>query len=535
MSIFSRLVHKLSSVSAHDSAFYSSRAAERQARLERYKKTWEAYLAELDDPLVIDSEANDNAKVNPARALINTSVYFLFGSELKFQVSPAAQEIYGESEVSTSEIADNTPNPDWLKDLNRAWKANRKQAFLYSMGLSGALHGDVFIKILPNSMGLNNEFPRLMLLDPANVDVEWDPNDCDRVLVYYIEYTTEDDQGEPRLFTEEIRAVQDESGRTLHWTIEAYEQPMHFQEHLGYMPRAGERHQLGETQIWPYVWAPIEHCQNMELPHMYWGMPDLDNSSVEVIESLQRSMSSLNKIVRVHASPRMYAKNVLPDQLSEINVSADNIITLPNMDADLAVLQTLQNIGPSIEFTDKLREDLYEMIQVPPIALGKFQSASTAISGVTLSILYAPVLQKTELKRISYGDMLERLNHKMLILMGHTDPDIFDGLVLVWPESMPGSAYLERQTLQQDQQMGVSQRTVLSRMGYDPDEEEKNRLEELRSVKELEQEFTPQPTGPGDEETRGGNNNPSGYGNQNGSMGGTQAAGTPKTPNSDNE
>lgn len=268
---------------------------------------------------------------------------------------------------------------------------------------------------------------------------------------------------------------------------------------------------------------------------MFWGMPDLDNSSVEVIESLQRSMSSLNKIVRVHASPRMYAKNVLPDQLSEINVSADNIITLPNMDADLAVLQTLQNIGPSIEFTDKLREDLYEMIQVPPIALGKFQSASTAISGVTLSILYAPVLQKTELKRISYGDMLERLNHKMLILMGHTDPDIFDGLVLVWPESMPGSAYLERQTLQQDQQMGVSQRTVLSRMGYDPDEEEKNRLEELRSVKELEQEFTPQPTGPGDEETRGGNNNPSGYGNQNGSMGGTQAAGTPKTPNSDNE
>lgn len=266
---------------------------------------------------------------------------------------------------------------------------------------------------------------------------------------------------------------------------------------------------------------------------MYWGLPDLDESSVEVIESLQRSMSSLNKIVRIHASPRMYAKNVLPDQVSEINVSADNMITLPNMDADLSVLQTLQNISPSIEFTDKLREDLYEMLQVPPIALGKFQSASTAISGVTLSILYAPILQKTELKRISYGDMLERLNQKLLVLMGYEDPDIFDGLVLVWPEAMPGSAYLERQTLQQDQQMGVSQRTTLSRMGYDPDEEERNRLAELRKLKELEQEFTPQTFGPEGEETRGGNNNPAGMGNQNGSMGGVNAAGTPKTPSSE--
>ncbi len=510
---------------------YFNADAEKQTRLNRYKRTWEAYLAELPDPIIQDGPSNDNVKVNPARAIINTGVYFLFGNELKFQVSPDVAERYGDGSTTSGNAPNVEKSPPWLQDLNKAWKANRKKSLLFNLGLSGAIHGTPFVKLIPNAAGLNNEFPRIMLLDPANVDVQWDPNDCTRVIKYCIEYVTENDKEEPVLRIQEITANMDENGTIFNWTMQDYEQPMGFTHGAGYVPAEGERVPIGPSVIWPYTWPPIEQCQNIEIPHMFWGLPDLDESSVEVIESLQRSMSSLNKIVRIHASPRMFAKNVMPDQIDEIDVSADNIITLPNMEADLDVLQTLSNLSPSIQYAEKQRELLLEMIQVPPIALGQFESASTAISGVTLSILYAPLLQKTDLKRISYGDMIERLNHKILMLMGYS-PEEYESLILVWPESMPGSAYLERQTLQQDQQMGASSYTIMSRLGYDPVEEQKRMLDEQESMLKLQQQYAP-PTGPfgnpiGGGETRGGNNNPAGAGNKNGSLGGTKAAGTPK-------
>lgn len=558
---------------------------ERQKRLERYKRTWEAYLAELPDPIIQDGPSNDNVKVNPARAIVNTGVFFLFGGELKFQVSPDAMLRYGSTQAlsgeapvespdptgskpSTEFTAKNTTkpydpendkipgpkkpagpdpikiaNPKWLTELNKVWKENRKKSFLFNMGLSGSIHGDVFVKIVPDAAGLKNQYPRLLMLDPANVDVEWDQNDCTRPLKFAIEYIIEEENPqshvvEPKLRIQEIVAVENEDKTKIeHWTMQDYEHPMGYVQNVGFTPLEGGKVPVGPEEIWPYSWPPIEHCQNVELPHMFWGLPDLDESTVEVIESLQRSMSSLNKIVRIHASPRMFAKNVMPDQIDEIDVSADNIITLPNMEADLNVLQTLGNLSPSIEYAREQRKMMLEMIQMPPIALGEFESASTAISGVTLSILYAPLLQKTELKRISYGDMIERLNHKILTLMGF-DEEEFESLILVWPEAMPGSAYLERQTLQQDQQMGASSHTVLSRLGYDPKEERANYLREQEEMMEMQKRYAPEPefggggfgnNKPKGDDPRGGNNNPAGNGNKSGSLGGTKAAGKPKT------
>lgn len=516
-----------------------NRDVERQQRLLRYEKTWEAYLAELEDPIIGDPrapEVNDNVKVNPARALVNVSVYFLFGNTPSFEISPESIDQYGTGGSTPASVTTDTDtinsnqNPDWLQALNKAWKANRKESLLYNLGLSGGIHGDVFIKIVPNGAGMRNEFPRLVLLDPASVDVVCDPNDYDRVLKYCIEYTIEGPDGEPMLKIQEISANVDSNDVTQSWTIQNYLHRMEWAVGSGWVPGRGLKEPDGPPELWDYPWPPIEHCQNIEVPHQFWGLPDLDNASVEVIKTLQRSMSSLNKIVRIHASPRMFAKNVMPDQVADIDVSADNIITLPNMDAEMSVLQTLNNLSPSIQFTDKLREDLYEMLQVPPIALGRFESASTSISGVTLSILYAPIIQKTELKQISYGDMLLRLNHKILELMGYTEHDEHEGLVIVWPENMPGSAYLNRQTLMTDNQLGASTYTTLEKLGYDPVEEEARRSAEMEHELSIQSKYAVQSSPSTDgEETRGGNNNPAG-GNKVGSMGGVKSAGVSKNP-----
>lgn len=512
----------------------SNHAADYQKRINAYKKAWAAFQAELPDPVVIEGPSNDNVKINPANAVISTGVSFLFGKEedeLKFQVSPDVAERYGSTDVKGAKPTDQVITPPWLQDLNKVWKANRKKSFLHNLGISGAVTGTPFIKIVPNAAGLNNEFPRLLLLDPANVDVFWDPNDCTRVDKFCIEYITEDETGKPVLQIQEITANKDAFDITYSWTMQDYRQKMGFVLGTGFVPTEGDREPVGPPVEWPYAWAPIETCQNIEIPHEFWGMPDLNESSIEVIESYQRVMSSLNKIVRIHASPRMYAQNVMPDQIDEIDVSADNIITLPNMDANLSVLQTLSNLSPSIDYANKMMDDLLRMVQVPAIALGEFDRATGAASGISLSILFAPLIQKTGLKRISYGDMLERLNHKILTLMGYS-PDEFESLIMVWPEMMPGSAYLERQTYTQDQTLGASSYTILSRLGYDPMEEQTRKSDEAERQLELQAKYAPKPE-PGQGVGGGGNNNPAGTGNKNGSLGGVKAAGTPKTSSED--
>lgn len=501
--------------------FYDRRSAEKIERLKRYERAWASYTAENPDAVVKDTVSQDNVKVNPARALVNTGVYFLFGDSR----NSVAFESRPEDPDEANQV---DQKPSWLKDLNQLWKANKKDSWFLNWGISGGIHGQTFVKFVPNGAGINNDIPRLVLLDPSIVDVETDPNDCEKVIKWIIEYVVEKEDGTPLCRIQEI-TPNEENGRVVSWTMQDYEHEMGFVNGAGWLPSAGEKNPVGPAEIWPYPWPPIETCQNIELPHVFWGMPDLDTASIDVIESIQRSMTSLNKIVRIHASPRMFAKGVMPDMAAEIDVSADNIITIPSVDGDLQVLQTLQNISPSVDFTEKLREDLYEMMQIPPIALGKFETASTSISGITLSILYAPLLQRTDLKRVSYGSMLVRLCQKALILMGH-DLDSLEDLSVVWPESMPGSAFLERQTLKEDQALGLSTRTVLERLGYNPDEELKNKEDETRAEKELEKEFAPKPElgmGSGNNAPAGGSN-PTGKG-QRGNMAATKSAGTPKT------
>lgn len=525
---------------------YADKDGEKQLRLERYQNAWEAYLAELPDPITVDDpDVNDNVKVNPARALINTSVYFLFGSEVKFQESQDLAKTYNSGDQTTAGEAPGYDTlPPWLSDLNSVWKANKKDKFFSNLGLSGAIHGDVFVKIVPNGAGNKLQYPRLINLDPANVDVTWDPNDCEREVQFDIEYTTVDDDDVPVLRIQRIKAVQDAAQEvTLSWTMQNFEQKMTFITNTGWVPASGEEVPVGPLVPWDYPWPPIVHAQNMELPHMYYGLPDLDESSVELIKALQGSMSSLNKIIRIHASPRMYAQGVMPDQLDEIDVSPDNIITLPNSDSDLKVLETLQNVGPSIDYTNQLRTDLYEMLQVPPIAMGKFENSKSALSGLTLAILYAPLLQKTELKRISYGELIDTINSHILELMDYEDDTLYEGLTIVWPESMPGAEFLERQTLQQDQAMGVSTHTILERLGYDPEEEQARKLKEQDDQMALSQKYAPPVVGPDGSVTKaktttpdgkptkpGGDKNPTGKGNKAGSMGGVNSAGSSKTP-----
>jgi len=172
--------------------------------------------------------------------------------------------------------------------------------------------------------------------------------------------------------------------------------------------------------------------------------------------------------VRYHAHPRIWAKGVAAAQL---NVGIDEAILLPSPEASLNVLEMRGDLGNSIELYLRLKEIVHEASRTPEVALGKLDKVG-AISGIALRILYQPILQKTESKRRLYGAMLQQLNRRLLAMAGFGN----DVKVNVhWPELVEADDAELAKTAVLWQQLGVSEDTILRRLGFDPEVEREKR------------------------------------------------------------
>jgi hypothetical protein len=483
----------------------------------RMKRAWRAYLGELPQPLRATRNHNDNVVVNPAAALVNIGVHFLFGEGLTW----------------AGDFDNKTP-PAWYTKLLKCWKANKQPAFLLKLGVSGGINGHCFVRYVPKAAGRNNEYTRLVILDPQNVDVKWNADDYEDVREFCITSCTTDDKGRKVTLLERIKRAPDGS----HWTMQKY-----VKKDVSNFLRKQMEVEVpdGPMLRWNFPWPPIEHCQNLPLPSTFWGLSDLEPQVISVIQAQQTAMSNLNKILRIHAAPKTLLKGITPDMASEVDVSPDGMITLPDPEGDIKVLEMISNLDSSLKFVDKIEANLNRMTQVPQIAYGEGDAATAQLSGVSASVFYGPLIQKTSAKRLTYGDMLTDISIKLLILDGEDVTAAEETLRIEWPVPIPGSKFLERQTLQQDQMLGVSNDTILAKLGYDPAVERTNREAQLKEAEDSEIRkakglaaipqvskapgaATPsQPASSG-----GGNNNPGGKGNVNGSMGGTQSAGVAK-------
>jgi hypothetical protein len=110
----------------------------------------------------------------------------------------------------------------------------------------------------------------------------------------------------------------------------------------------------------------------------------------------------------------------------------------------------------------------HETTQVPEVTTGKFDNIGQ-LSGLALQILYGPLLQRTQVKRRTYGDMLAELNRRLLAFGGFGEKC---DVTTHWPELLPTDPQGEAQTLKTHQEMGVvSTQTVQEKLGYDPETE----------------------------------------------------------------
>lgn len=401
---------------------------EERARLEQWRKAWDAYFGTFPATLKVKpGQADDNVAVNYVRLIVDKGVAFLFGQAVQWELD--------------SETSERTPAELWLDECVRR---SGGQLLWQKLAVNGGVCGHAFLKIVPAAQP--GGYPRLVNLSPEYVTVVSDPDDIDVVLRYIIEYPARGAEGEQLTIRQTIERI--EGGR---WTV------------TDEVSVNGRQWETRAAILWPWSWPPIVDCQNLPSPNEYYGIADVEEDVLKLNYAINFTLSNLQRVIRFHAHPKTWGTGFTTNMLP---ADVDKTIVLP-AGATLANLEMQSDLASSIAYYERLKEALHETAHVPEVATGKLDSAGQ-LSGVALRILYQPLLDRTEQKRLTYGALLIELFRRLLDMAGYGDANL---TTLHWPDLVPENRMEVLQAALLEKQLGTSDDTLLRELGRDPDAE----------------------------------------------------------------
>lgn len=413
------------------------------------REAWKAYRGQFVPPLKKrdgKTAAPENTMVNRCAPIIDKGVSFLFGQVVKVEGKELTQ---AEAEYIAS---------CWGDD-------DDMMSMLAKVAMNGGVCGQSFVRILePND---DDDFPRIVNLDPQTVTVITDDDDCETVLAYLIEYSIPQRTGMPLTRRQAIWRIDPDGNAAADggycpddtWMI----------QHLERIGENGSFQPVGDPILWPYPFSPIVDCQNLPNPNEFWGLSDLPPELIAINNSINFSKSNFNKILKHHAHPKTF---FIGTEAGQISFGVDDAPCLPE-GADMKMLEMHGDLKASMDFQRELRDDMDEQSRVPAVALGRLEALPKGnISGVALQLLFMPLLEKTTQKQRQYGRLIREVCRRVLALGGKAKYDPRMKIEVHWQALLPIDDLAAAQTAQiLVSALGLSQDTALRDLGFDPDEQ----------------------------------------------------------------
>jgi len=378
-------------------------------------------------------------RLNLTKLIIDEGAAFLFGGDVAFELQ--------EGQTTPEEEA-----------LAAIWDANRKMTFLNDLAITGGICGQVFVKTLPEGEG-EAQNVRLVNVQPEYVEVRYEPQNIDNVWLYSISWEELAKDNKPLFRRQDIE--RDENGR---WTVK------------NFVARKGNVWKPDPDNpdvVWAYDWPPIITCQNLLAPGSFYGYSDLEGLGLQ--DSINYVASKIQRILRYHMHPKTIGKNFAP---GDVKIGVDDTMILPDADSDLWNLEMQSDLAGGQAFLDRLINWFMGIARHPRVDPAIINVG--ALSGFALRVLYTPLLQKTAVKKLTYGDMLVELNRRLLEMTGHGDDHI---VTIHWPDPLPKDERMatEADKFELDYQV-ASLETVRTRRGLKHEtEQERIQAQEIAS------------------------------------------------------
>src|SRR5690348_5831976 len=399
------------------------------------RAAWRAYNGQFnsenevsDGPLTRQPGVPDlNVLCNRIKPIVNTGVDFLFGPSLTITTDDAQAQ----------------------KILDAAWgDDDLRMTLLSKAGINGGVYGHVFFKVVPPKRGKPSAInpPRLVLLNPETLSVETDPDDADLVMRFCIEYATKDAQtGNPMRRRQTITRLDpddDDAGsgpdgidEDTSWEIQDWKAS----------GLSGQRWiEDGPAREWAYELPPIVDWQNFPNPNTHWGQRDITDGLIALNRQLRLVESNINKIGFLQGHPYLYSTGT---NTNGITPTPGRILDLENDTAKLAAVNAAGDLAQLMTFADAIRSDMDEESGIPGVALGRLKDLPRGqVSGISMRLLHASALARTEHKRRLYGQGIRQVCQTVLVLCGYETQKALDlEIKLAWQDPLPSDDFNEAQ------------------------------------------------------------------------------------------
>lgn len=350
-------------------------------RLNRYATNWAWYLGH--HYAAAKAPGDNNLTFNYVRAFSDFTTNFCFARGIEFTTPKQYQHIV----------------PALLK---RIWETdNDKPTLVWEIGQQGSVSGDVFAKVayeqsfVDSAGNAHAGRVRILPLNPAFCFPEFHPHDRDRLVRFKLKYrfwgTTADGTRQVFTYTEIL---------TDDW-IEEY-----------------VNDELIDQRANPLGEIPIAYCPNFRISGSPWGLSDIGDV-VSLNREYNEKASDISEIINYHAAPITIIKGAKPGSLEK---GANKVWGGLPKDADVQNLSSTGDLPGAISWLEAIKRSMHELTGVPESALGQIQPISNT-AGVALAIMYQPMMQRWNLKKVSYSPFFKKINVLALKTLWLNEPE----------------------------------------------------------------------------------------------------------------
>jgi hypothetical protein len=167
-------------------------------------------------------------------------------------------------------------------------------------------------------------------------------------------------------------------------------------------------------------------------------------------------------------------------------MAVDDLTILQSDSAQLQNLEMHGDLSSSLNFAATIRSDMDEQSRVPAVALGRQADLPKGnISGVALTLMFQPLIEKTIQKQRHYGKLIREITRAALVIAEMISLDEYEAypIELHWQPLLPSDDLQAAQTALVLSQLGISSSTLIQNLGFNPDDEAaKSDAEQARKV-----------------------------------------------------
>jgi hypothetical protein len=297
--------------------------------------------------------------------------------------------------------------------LERVWEVdNSKQTVLWEMGQQGSVSGDCFVKVAYEEayQDPTGRFHagkvRILPLNASFCFPEFHPHDRERLIRFKLKY---------RFWGTSLEGTRQVFTYTEILTDDIIEEYIN--------------DELIDSRPNPLGTIPVIHIPNVRISGSPWGLADCYDI-IPLNRTYNEVSTDIADIVNYHAAPVTVITGAMASQLEK---GANKVWGGLPKDAKVQNLEGgAVGLKGAMEFLAIIKKAMHELTGVPETALGQAQPISNT-SGVALSILFQPLMNKWHQKTAQYARGIQRINELILLNLTLKEPES-----LMWNPAVEG-------------------------------------------------------------------------------------------------